>query len=191
MPYLYLVFSGPADGKDTEYNTWYDKIHLPDLLRVPGVEKSRRFRAVSAGLDTEAAPYLAIYQVTDPELAFNIVAKRAGTPELSISPALDGSSVKSHSMEIVEGTFHEHADTYLLALAEHGTPSAGLAGPGIAVLKPGARQARPGPQPAWGVLAAISSPEASDEIAAILSGIKATTAVIATASGPLVSAETA
>jgi hypothetical protein len=34
---LYLVFSNPVEGREDEYNAWYDEVHLPDVQRIPGV----------------------------------------------------------------------------------------------------------------------------------------------------------
>ena len=44
-PWLYLVHTDiPADIID-DYNAWYDREHLPRLVRVPGVERARRYVA--------------------------------------------------------------------------------------------------------------------------------------------------
>ena len=44
-PWLYLVHTDiPADIID-DYNAWYDQEHLPRLVRVPGVERARRYVA--------------------------------------------------------------------------------------------------------------------------------------------------
>lgn len=38
-----VVFSNPADGKEAEFNEWYDNVHIPQLLEVPGVLSAKRF----------------------------------------------------------------------------------------------------------------------------------------------------
>ena len=39
---LMLVFSNPAAGREDEYHRWYEEVHVPDVLRVPGVESAQR-----------------------------------------------------------------------------------------------------------------------------------------------------
>ena len=31
-----IVLSNPVGDRDDEYNRWYDDVHLPDVLSVPG-----------------------------------------------------------------------------------------------------------------------------------------------------------
>ena len=66
----------PEDGYDEEYNAWYDEEHIPFLLRVPGVLRARRFRAV------EGEPrYLALYDLATPEVRQSApFAEAADTP---------------------------------------------------------------------------------------------------------------
>jgi hypothetical protein len=40
---LYLVFGNPYPGKEAEYNEWYDNVHIPDVLSVPGVVSAQRY----------------------------------------------------------------------------------------------------------------------------------------------------
>ena len=66
---LMLVFSNPVAGQDDAYNTWYDDVHLGDVLQVPGVVGAKRFTLVEMpSPDGESAPvpahrYLAVYQL--------------------------------------------------------------------------------------------------------------------------------
>jgi len=34
---IQIVFSNPFEGKDDEFNEWYDNVHLPQVLAMPGV----------------------------------------------------------------------------------------------------------------------------------------------------------
>ncbi len=66
----------PEPAYDEEYNAWYDEEHIPFLLRVPGVLRARRFRAV------EGEPrYLALYDLATPEVRQSeAFARAADTP---------------------------------------------------------------------------------------------------------------
>ena len=43
--YTFVVLSNPTTpGQEAEYNEWYDKIHIPDVLNVPGFVAAQRFK---------------------------------------------------------------------------------------------------------------------------------------------------
>lgn len=54
-----VVRSGPAAGQEDEFNRWYDQVHLPEILSVPGFVSGRRYR--SSG--PSDYPYLAVYEI--------------------------------------------------------------------------------------------------------------------------------
>ncbi|HKX78910.1 MAG TPA: hypothetical protein VJM34_10370 [Novosphingobium sp.] len=103
--YDWLVFSNCAPGEDDSFNRWYDEIHIPDLLRIPGVVGATRSRLSAPQLrvnedgsmdvcDAEGISarfgYLAVYELEtdDPERVLDEVIKRAGTPEMLLSEHL-------------------------------------------------------------------------------------------------------
>jgi hypothetical protein len=47
-PWLYIVHTDIPDDIVGDYNAWYDEEHLPRLVRVPGVERARRYVANGA-----------------------------------------------------------------------------------------------------------------------------------------------
>jgi len=59
-----LVQSNPKEGKDAEYNYWYDQVHLHDVIKIPGFVAAQRF-SVSGRMNGEQPPfeYLAIYEI--------------------------------------------------------------------------------------------------------------------------------
>ncbi|HKR87641.1 MAG TPA: hypothetical protein VJS38_05650 [Phenylobacterium sp.] len=103
--FKWLVFTNCADGQDAEFNQWYDDIHLPDLLRIPGIVAASRARlspdqlAVSDNGEMQLSGaegigarfrYLAIYEfeTEDPAAVMGEVQRRANTPEMPLSPHL-------------------------------------------------------------------------------------------------------
>ena len=84
-----IVYSSPTAGREAEYNSWYNEQHIPDVLRIPGFTGAERYKLPP----TEAEPirYVALYKMntTDPDTAVAELTKRAGTPEMIISDALD------------------------------------------------------------------------------------------------------
>ena len=55
--YTLIVYTSPADGKEAEYNAWYDDIHLPEFSALPGVINGRRFKVAGDGKPQYAAIY--------------------------------------------------------------------------------------------------------------------------------------
>src|SRR5215831_17437506 len=59
-PWLYVVHTDIPEDVVADYNAWYDEEHLPRLVRVPGVERARRFVA-----DGQQSPrYLTAYDLS-------------------------------------------------------------------------------------------------------------------------------
>nr|WP_315903721.1 DUF4286 family protein [Pseudomonas citronellolis] len=88
--YRYLVFSNPVQGREAEYNAWYDHRHLGDVLATPGFVSAQRFRCAD-GEGPGGARYLAMYELAsrDPGAALKRLRSRANSASMLISPALD------------------------------------------------------------------------------------------------------
>lgn len=86
-----LVFSNPVDGRDDDYNTWYDETHLPEVLSVEGIVSAQRFDHAAVGAPAaEGAGYLAIYGVSgDATAALNALNAKVASGEIQMSDALD------------------------------------------------------------------------------------------------------
>lgn len=65
--YLLLALNGPTDGDgdEKEYNSWYDKIHLPDIRALDGVTSAKRFKVVDS---PQPWPYVAAYEIETDDL---------------------------------------------------------------------------------------------------------------------------
>lgn len=92
-----VVYSNPVDGREDEYNDWYNRIHLPDVLKVPGFVSAQRFEISGSAGFGNGGPgntgwrYLAIYEFAtdDPAAAFAALMERAGGPDMVLSEAMD------------------------------------------------------------------------------------------------------
>jgi hypothetical protein len=89
--FLMVVTSGAKDGRDAEYNDWYDSTHLGDICSIPGVTSGRRYDAIPQSPNPQPAPYLAIYEIEadDPGTVMAEMARRAQAGEFLMSDALD------------------------------------------------------------------------------------------------------
>ncbi len=87
-----IVFSKPHEGREEEYNDWYQNRHLGEVIATPGFTSARRFK-LSGKLteDTPAYPYCAIYEMTadDWTVPFNALNERANSGAIFMTDAID------------------------------------------------------------------------------------------------------
>ena len=93
MKGVLVVMTDPIAGKDDEFNHWYDTVHIPHVLAVPGFAAAQRFIA-EPWRDGTLQPqrYLALYEldVAVDEALRSMAARRSTMP--APSPTLDPSS---------------------------------------------------------------------------------------------------
>ena len=92
---IYFVFSNPVEGREDEFNEWYDQVHVPDLLSIPGVVSAQRFNLLDAesvreGGWTPEHRYLTIYEIDgDPDEIMTRVREAFEAGKMEMSDALD------------------------------------------------------------------------------------------------------
>ncbi|WP_116996707.1 DUF4286 family protein [Desertimonas flava] len=52
--FKFVVLTRATDDRDDEFNSWYDAVHLPDVLAVDGAVGARRYRLAG---DDKSCPY--------------------------------------------------------------------------------------------------------------------------------------
>jgi len=90
--YTFLVLTNAVNGKEDEFNTWYDSQHLKDLLAVDGFVAAQRFRMADTDPPQEFTHrYMALYEIETDDLAKAqaALAATANTDAMVISDALD------------------------------------------------------------------------------------------------------
>ena len=99
--YTLVVLNNPTEGREDEYNDWYDNLHLPEnFTDVAGMKTAQRFKLAAPGYmarKTGHMPwrYLTIYEVEAEspdavEAAFDDARARGG---IAANDAFDLSSV--------------------------------------------------------------------------------------------------
>lgn len=93
MPkFTYVVFTNAVPGLEDEYNHWYTNTHIPDVLRVPGVQSAQRFRRTvqQRGSGPHPWQYMALYQcdALQPDVVTQGIQSRIGTSDMVMSDAL-------------------------------------------------------------------------------------------------------
>jgi hypothetical protein len=96
---LLVVHTNPKEGRDDEYNRWYDEDHVNDVLGVPGVAAVQRYSLSRVDLPGSDAPvqlpvsahrYLAVYEVDrDPNEVVTAFLTAVGNGDMPLSDALD------------------------------------------------------------------------------------------------------
>lgn len=94
LNHYYLVLTRPKAGQEEEYNHWYSKRHIFDLVAIPGVIAARRYKLRDPSTQADAGDYLAVYELSDIDLAIGGIAERRGTDRMPSSDAIDRDSSK-------------------------------------------------------------------------------------------------
>ena len=92
----YLVFSNPVDGKEDEFNEWYDTVHLPEVLATPGMRSAQRFAILETDI-THSSPmpkpahrYLLVYEMDgDVDAIMGKISAAAQDGTMHMNDALD------------------------------------------------------------------------------------------------------
>ncbi len=92
--YTFLALTNPVAGKEDEFNEWYDKHHVPDVINVPGFISGQRFKLADSQFGGEASKaykYLAVYEIETDDIAATIkeLRTRGGTADITPSDAID------------------------------------------------------------------------------------------------------
>lgn len=98
--YTFIVMTNPVAGKEAEYNDWYNRHHIPDVLNVPGFSCAQRFCLADTqfgGGRSRPYKYLALYEIETDDLAGTLKELRArgGTAEIVATDTLDTSSIET------------------------------------------------------------------------------------------------
>ncbi len=94
--YTMVAFTNAVPGREDEFNQWYGKQHMPDVLNCQGFVGGRRFEASP---EQRGAPppyrHMAIYDLETDDLAGTISAMlaRVGTSDMPMSSALQDERV--------------------------------------------------------------------------------------------------
>jgi len=90
-----VVFANATEGSDTEFNQWYDEIHLGEVLAIPGFVGAERLELSDVQVAPEDRPhrYLAIYEIEgDPQAALDALLAASSTMNMSITLSDDAAT---------------------------------------------------------------------------------------------------
>lgn len=90
--YVFVVYTEPVEGRDAEYNAWYDERHVPDVEGLDGVVSARRFRLAEMDPPQAGHPlYLALYEleIDDVSKMPQVIRSAVESGRMPLSDALD------------------------------------------------------------------------------------------------------
>ncbi len=88
--YTLIVYTSPADGREDDYNAWYDDVHLAEFSALPGVISGRRFKVAGDG----RPQYAAIYELSShPDQVMAAMNDAIKDGSMHMSDAIDPASV--------------------------------------------------------------------------------------------------
>lgn len=101
--YTFVVLTNATEGKDAEFNEWYNKQHIPDVLNIPGIVAAQRFKLAPAQMGDPNKPhrYLALYEIETDDLAgvLKDMQSRGGTADMVMSDSIDLKRVAAYIFE--------------------------------------------------------------------------------------------
>jgi hypothetical protein len=87
--HVLLVFTDPVEGKEDEYNAWYNDVHLGEVLQADGFVRAQRFKVADLMPGVTDHSYVAIYELEtdDPGAAMKALNGAAGS--FTMTDAID------------------------------------------------------------------------------------------------------
>lgn len=84
-----IIYSNPTEGREAEFNDWYDKVHLAEVLAVGPFTSAQRFKVADAQLMADQpGSYVAIYEFTG-SADDAVAALRTAAATFDMSDAMD------------------------------------------------------------------------------------------------------
>ncbi len=91
--HFFIALSNPVEGKEDEFNAWYDAKHVPECLRVPGFKSGQRFKLSASLLGEPQQRYLALYELEGDDPQAILDELEATRDERTQNTAFDRSSL--------------------------------------------------------------------------------------------------
>ena len=105
--HVLLVFTDPVEGREDEYNTWYNDVHLGEVLQTDGFVRAQRFKVADMMPGVTEHEYVAIYELETDDPGAAMKALGAAGKGFTMTDATDLKKAKmslaSQVSDLVEG----------------------------------------------------------------------------------------
>jgi hypothetical protein len=95
MPrYKMMLLTQPKEGREQEYNHWYDTVHLPQLVAHSAIKQAQRFELRQKIAGEKEYPYLAVYDIETDDIGAVLaeLGSASAAGRMSVSDALSPDS---------------------------------------------------------------------------------------------------
>lgn len=90
-----LVFIRPIEGKENQFNEWYNNTHLQEVVAVEGFISAQRYDLTEAQqMPNQDYKYLALYELEDENVAQTIDTLLAASATMDMGSSADLASAK-------------------------------------------------------------------------------------------------
>ena len=88
--FISIALTNPAEGREADYNAWYEEQHVFDVLAIPGIQSAQRFRLSEKSRQQLGYRYMALYEIESDNIEniHQAIAERAGTDAMPRSDAV-------------------------------------------------------------------------------------------------------
>ncbi len=111
-----IALTNPVDGRDEEFNDWYQNVHLPEVVSREGMVSARRYKVAVPLLAPVSFGYMAVYDIDTPDIGGFLQTMGAASATNTQSDAAD--TANSYTVifsEFGEVVTHEEALATLAA----------------------------------------------------------------------------
>jgi len=100
--YKLLVLSNCAPGTDDEFNRWYNEVHIPEVLQVPGFTGAWRGPISEVTAEGSEHRFCAVYDFESDDVGATLgeLAGRAADGRMHMSDTLDIEGVSMRAFEV-------------------------------------------------------------------------------------------
>ena len=86
-----IALTTPVAGREDEFHDWYQNVHLPEILALPGGISAQRFNLVAKLIGSDTNPWLAVYdfETDNPGAVLGAMGEAAAGGKLTQSTASD------------------------------------------------------------------------------------------------------
>ena len=89
MKHIVAVLTEPTEGREDEFNNYYENLHLDEVLATTGWHSAQRFELVDQAGAECPLPYLAVYEVDTEDSAEILKTLNETRPQRQQSDALN------------------------------------------------------------------------------------------------------
>jgi hypothetical protein len=89
-----FVYSDPVEGREDDFNAWYNDVHLKEVLTVEGFVRAQRYKVADVTPGITDHKYVAIYEIESDDLEATLAKLQAAVPSMNLGNSINLQDVK-------------------------------------------------------------------------------------------------